>query len=65
MPVPVDLSRFIDDIASMMLNDILKSPSPEEMGQLIEELETRRLLSARRAERRNAHDTLEHVWLPT
>jgi hypothetical protein len=41
MPIPVDISRFIDDIASTMLGDILESSSPEEMGQLIEELETK------------------------
>jgi rubredoxin len=41
MPVPVDISRFIDDIASTMLDDILRSPSPVEMGQLMEELETK------------------------
>jgi hypothetical protein len=41
MPTPADISRFIDDIASTMLDDILKSSSAEEMAQLIEELETK------------------------
>jgi hypothetical protein len=41
MPVPIDIYRFIDDVAGTMLDDILKSPSPEAMGQLIEELEAK------------------------
>jgi hypothetical protein len=41
MPVPIDVSQFIDEIVGTMLDDILKSASPEEMSQLIEELETK------------------------
>jgi hypothetical protein len=41
MPILIDISRFIDDVASTMLDDILESSSLDEMRQLIEELETK------------------------
>jgi hypothetical protein len=41
MPLPSDTPSFIDDIAATMVADILEACSPDEIQQLIEELEPR------------------------
>jgi hypothetical protein len=41
MSAPFDISKFVYDLARAMIDDILDSDSPEEINQLIEELELR------------------------
>ena len=39
MQMPVELEKIIDDLSRAMVADILDSSSPEEIRQLIEEME--------------------------
>jgi hypothetical protein len=41
MPIPLDLPKLIEDLTEAVLADILKSSTPEEIRQLIKELELR------------------------
>jgi hypothetical protein len=45
MPIPFDLPKLIEDLAEAVVADILESSTPEEIRQLIEELELRQLKS--------------------
>ena len=45
MPSPLDLPKLIGDLAEAVLADILESSTPEEIRQLIEELERRQRTS--------------------
>jgi hypothetical protein len=42
MSLASDVAKFIEQLAEAMVTDVLKASSPEEVQQLIEELELRR-----------------------
>jgi hypothetical protein len=41
MPIPLDIVSFIEDLTATMVADIFESCRPDEIQQLIEELELR------------------------
>jgi hypothetical protein len=45
MPIPSDITSFIDDLTAEMIADIFESCSPDEIQQLMDELELRARMS--------------------
>jgi hypothetical protein len=41
MPIPSDIPSFVEDLAAEMIADIFESCSPDEIRQLMDELELR------------------------